>query len=91
MFVIEPLKMRNAPLTVSLTPAGATVFPYINLGPKQVQVGNKTVTVGNPAGRLLVEQAIAYPAQPDPAASTEPDSVSSSLMTSPGTSASSPA
>jgi len=60
------------PLTVSLTPAGATVFRYVNLGPKQVQVGTKTVTVGNPAGRLVVEQAIAYPAQPDPAAATTP-------------------
>jgi hypothetical protein len=58
------------PLKVSLTPAGATVFPYLNRGPKTVKVGKKIVTVGNPAAPLIVEQAIAYPAQPDPASAT---------------------
>lgn len=61
-----------APLPVSLTPAGAAVFPYINLGPRVVKSGKKTVTVGNPARPLVVEQAIAYPALPDAAASTTP-------------------
>src|SRR5207247_4791647 len=43
-----------------------------NLGTRAVQVGTKTVTVGSPAKPLIVEQAIAYPALPDPASPTTP-------------------
>jgi len=49
--------------TATLTPAGALVFPYLNLGPKTTTVGKKTVTVGAPAAPLPIE-AYTYLAQP---------------------------
>ncbi len=59
-------------LPVTLTPAGAAVFPYINLGPQKAMVGTTTVTVGNPARPLVIEQATVYIARPDAAAATTP-------------------
>jgi hypothetical protein len=48
------------PLQVSLTPAGTAMFPYINLGAR------------TPAKPLVVEQAIAYLAQPVAGSATTP-------------------
>ena len=62
----------HAPLTVSLTTAGAAVFPYINRGPQVVTVGKQTTTVGHAAKPLVVEQALAYLAQPEAGAATTP-------------------
>jgi hypothetical protein len=62
----------QAALPVSLTTAGAAVFPYINRGPQQVTVGRKTTTVGHAARPLVIEQAIAYLALPEAGAATTP-------------------
>jgi hypothetical protein len=62
----------TAPLPMTLTTAGAAVFPYINRGPQIVKIGKKTTTVGAAARPLVVEQALAYLATAEAGSATTP-------------------